>query len=452
MQTQKDRVQAYKFSTGRLVSAVATGDPGNGQSPFRRAGLGLAVGTLISVLLCAGAVVWGLLHPTVSSTWREQGAIVVDKSTGSRYVYLDGELRPAANYASALLASDGRSASVQFLDSTSMANVTTGPEIGILNAPDTLPATSRLLVGRWELCLDPADPGATVVDLDPAAHPAAVTAGERILVTEPGRGQYIVWDGTKYPLPDAGALAVLGLGDAQAVTASATWLAALPTGPALAPAAVPDKGRRGAPVAGHKTTIGELFTTTAGGATQYYQLRSDGLAPVSGTELALITATPGQRAPVRVTPQQIAAVPVSADRSLVSGLPALTAGPAYSAADPALCVAQASGQQATGGTLGTLGNASISGASVRGGVGVIMPTGEGMIAAPPGAGVFGQTQAYLITDTGEKYAMTGDNTMSALGYGAANPQTMPASVLDLIPSGPSLSVTAAREAVQWPTS
>jgi hypothetical protein len=40
--------------------------------------------------------------------------------------------------------------------------------------------------------------------------------------------------------------------------------------------------------------------------------------------------------------------------------------------------------------------------------------------------------------------------MAALGYGNVAPQVMPPSILSLIPSGPPLSVTAARAAVNVP--
>jgi type VII secretion protein EccB len=448
MQTQRDLVQAYHFSTSRLLSAVATGEPGNGQSPFRRAGLGLAGGTIIAVLLAAGAVVWGLLHPVTSPAWKKQGAIVVASATGTRFVYLGGELHPVANYASALLASGGKSA-VQYLTAADMAGVAYGDTIGIPGAPETLPAASGLLTGGWASCLDPASPGATVLDLAPPANSAPPPANERILVTGPGGAQYVVWDGTKYPLPSKAVLVALGLGNADPVTASAEWLAALPAGPALAPAAVPRAGRRGPKIAGRPTEIGELFETTAAGVQQYYELRDDGLAPISGTELALLTARPGAHPPVAVSPAAIAAAPVSADKSLLGGLPDLTSGAVYAPGRVALCVRQASGQRGNGsGTLVTESAARVSAAAVRDRAGVIVPAGEGMIVQPssPAAELAAQ-QPYLITDTGEKYPLSGQNAASALGYGNVSAQVMPPAILRLVPTGPPLSVAGAREAV-----
>jgi type VII secretion protein EccB len=446
MQTRHDRVQAYHFSTGRLASAVAMGDPGNGESPFRRAGLGVAVGTVIAVLLGAGAVVWGLLHPTTSVAWKQQDAIVVDSSTGTTFVYVGSKLYPVANYASALLASGGRS-SVQDLAASALVGVPVGATIGIPGAPETLPTASGLLTGGWAACLDPASPSATVIDIAPPAHPTAPPANERILVTTTGGAEYVVWGGKKYALPSKAVLVSLGLGNTSPVTASATWLTALPSGPALAPAAIPDFGEPGPQIGAQATTIGELFETTAGGVQQYYELRSDGLAPISGTELALLLAAPGEVAPRQVGPATIATAPTSADRSLLGGLPDLASGPVYAASDPALCVRQSGAQSGTG-TLFEESAATVSAVPVPGGLGVLVPQGRGMLVQPPSpAADIDSGPTYLITTTGEKYPLVGSNAESALDYGGATAQVMPSAVLSLLPTGPTLSVAGAREAV-----
>jgi type VII secretion protein EccB len=446
MQTRHDRVQAYQFSTGRLVSAVATGDPGTGESPFRRASLGVAAGTVIAVLLAAAAVVWGLLHPQTSPAWKQQDAIVVDSATGTSFVYLGGELHPVANYASALLASGGKS-SVQLLAASDLKGVPVGATIGIPGAPETLPSASGLLTGGWANCLDPASPGSTVLDLAPPANPAALPASERILVATPDGAQYIIWGGEKYALRSRSVLVALGLGNAVPVTASTTWLGSLPSGPALAPAAIPDAGRRGPDIGGKTTKIGELFETTAGGVQQYYELRADGLAPISGTELALLLASPGESSPDQVSPSAIAAAPASADKSLLGGLPDLTVGTVYAPGNVTLCVGQSRSGSGTG-TLFTESAATVSAVAIHDGAGVLVPESDGMLVQPPTpGGLVSQAPTYLMTNTGEKYPLTGQNTESALGYGTASAQVLPAGLLDLVPTGPSLSVDAAREAV-----
>lgn len=447
MQTKRDLVHAYRFSTGRLVSAVATGGVGTGQSPFQRAGLGVAAGTAIGVLAAAGALVWGFLHPVTTPDWKHPNAIVVNSATGTRFLYTGGELHPVANYASAMLASGGRSP-VQVLDASDLKGVPVGPAIGIPGAPQTLPAPGGLLTGGWADCLDPAYPGATVIDFGTSAAPAP-PAGERILVTAPGGARYIIRDGTKYALPSRSALVALGLGNDDSLIVPRAWLDGLPSGPALVPAPTPGAGQPGPAMNGHPTVIGELFETTAAGVRQYYVLRPDGLAPVSGTELALLSAVPGARPPVTVNPADIAALPASAGKSPLSGLPDLASGPVYAPGGPALCVRYPAGK-ATAGTLVTQPAATMAAVTLHDGRGVLVPSGEGMLATSPRpAGAYAQPPTYLITDTGEKYPLPGAsaNTQAALGLGSASPRVLPAATLNLIPTGPALTVAAARETV-----
>jgi type VII secretion protein EccB len=455
MQSRRDLVHAYKFSTSRLVSALTTGEPGKGQSPFRRAGLGLLFGTIIAVVACGGFAVSGLIDPPTSTAWRQPGAIVVQQDTGTRFVYLGGELHPVANYASALLAS-GSGASVQVVPAASLAGVPDGPTLGILGAPETLPAATDLLSARWAVCLDPASPAATIVDLAPgapaAAPPAAVPPADRLLVAG-SDGDYVVWDNIKFPVTSRAVLVALGLGDAAPAQVPGAWLSALPTGPRLAAAPVPGAGKRGAVIAGVRYRVGDLFATTAGGVQQYYELRTDGLAPVSRTEFALREVVPGVPRPVQLSAAAVAAAPGSADKSLLTSIPDMLGGAVYEPAGQALCVLRGDAAQAT---LVTESAAAVSHAQLAGASGAVVPPGDGMLAAPPQSSdpsvtSTGEQEEYLITDSGEKYPIVGE-AAGALGYGGVTAATLPAQVLGLIPTGPVLSQAAAREAVAWPAS
>jgi hypothetical protein len=54
---------------------------------------------------------------------------------------------------------------------------------------------------------------------------------------------------------------------------------------------------------------------------------------------------------------------------------------------------------------------------------------------------------YLISDTGERYLVSGTQALGALGYSSVGPVVLPGSVLGLIPSGPELDIDAAAQAV-----
>jgi type VII secretion protein EccB len=483
MQSRRDLVQAYKFSVSRMVSALTTGEPGKGQSPFRRAGLGLLAGTIIALAGCGALAVFGVIDPAASSSWRQQGAIIVEAGTGTRFVYLGGELHPVANYASALLAAStgagtgagtggGAGSGVETVPAASLAQVPDGPALGIAGAPDTLPAATALLPARWALCLDPANPDATVVDLAPGA-PAAVPPDDRLLVAG-RRGDYVVWDNVKFPVRSKAVLVVLGFGDATPAPVTGAWLGALPTGPELASAAVPRAGEPGPSIAGAERLVGDLFVTSAGGVEQYYELRADGLAPISRTEFALREAVPGVSEPVELSPADVAAAPESADRSLLTSMPDMLGGDVYQSAGQALCVlhgalagTSAPGTSAGAAALVTESAATVGQARLAGSSGAVVPAWGGMLAvspqssqasvtsldSPSGPALRAGTQKeYLITDTGEKYPIADDQAASALGYGSVTAVTLPAQVLGLIPTGPVLSQAAAREAVTWPTS
>jgi type VII secretion protein EccB len=459
MQSRRDLVHAYKFSAGRLVAALTTGDTGQGRSPFRQSGLGLSFGITIGGLACGALVVFGLLRPAPSTAWRTQGAIVVQQETGTRFVYLDGALHPVANYASALLAAANTSgtgtSAVQFVPGSEIAGVPEGPEIGILGAPDTLPAPAMLLPSRWAVCMDPATPGGTVADLAPSGT-SQVPQNDRVLVTS-SAGEYVIWDDIKFPVPSKGTLAALGLGDADPAEVSAAWLDEVTPGPELTAAQVPDGGHPGAKVAGHQGVIGDLFVTSAGGVRQYYVLLADGLAPISQTESALRQAVPGVPAPIRITPADVAAAPASANGSLLTGIPDILGGSVFQPAGSALCILPGTGSGG-GDELATAAAGTISQARLSAGAGVLVPSGAGMLAqastaSPAAAGLLpGTPPEYLITDSGEKFPIEGSNVAAVLGYGGVKAVVLPSPVLGLIPTGPGLSVTAATKAVPWPAS
>jgi len=94
MQSKRDQVQAHSFAIGRLTSGMLLADPDAPESPQGRTNRGVVIGVVIAVLVSAGSFVLGLLKPGTKDSWREAGTLVVNKDTGSRYLYLDGRLRP----------------------------------------------------------------------------------------------------------------------------------------------------------------------------------------------------------------------------------------------------------------------------------------------------------------------------------------------------------------------
>ncbi|WP_043475329.1 type VII secretion protein EccB [Kitasatospora sp. MBT66] len=437
MQTRRDHVQSHRFAMGRLASALVGGDPGQGDSPTRRSALGTVLGAGVAVLLCGGAAGYGLLAPAPSTAWRKNGTVLVERETGNRYVYLDGELRPARNRASALLLAGGPAAP-EAVPAKTLAGTPRGIPIGIPDAPDTVPAASGLLTGAWARCLRTGTPpgtggpgtaggaGQTLV-FGPAADVLAPLPADRAaLATGPDGARYLLLHDTKYPVPADSALVALGLDDRPALAAPAEWLAAVPTGTPLAPGVPPGTGSPAGTVAGRTTVTGQLFRTGTGTDAHHYLQRADGLAPVGATEYALLAAVPGTPAPLTVTQADVAAAPVSAERGLLTRLPEVIGLRAPAAGQ--LCLRTGPGDDK---------RLVLAPAAERP---VVMPPGTGALATAPGGG-----QQYLLTEQGARYPIADGDAARALGLGDSHhPLVLPADVLALLPEGPALSRAAAR--------
>lgn len=440
MQSRRDHLQAYQFATGRLASALVSGDPGTGEAPMRRAGLGATFGVMVAALLVIAALIYGLLSPVQTVSWEQPGALIVEKETGTRYLFLNGRLHPTANYASALLVLGG-APEVQQVPRATLADVPRGTPLGIPGAPDDVAQPSALLTGAWADCLHPGSGTGEVLDFDPrSARPLPGDA--RTLLAGPDGTPYVLWQGTRYPVGGRAALIALGLDTDQPVNAPAAWLAALPTGTAITAAAIPGAGTGARTVAGAAARVGQLFRTTVGGAVHYYVLKSDGMAPVSATEAALIAAAPGGRPPRQVAPADIAAVRASADDSLLHRVPDVLAGTDATADGAALCLLQsADGSRLKTAVVRETGRAAAAGSAV------LVPPEHAVLATPPRDPADPNTpDPYLITDQGVKYQLAGQ-AAEALGYGSATARVLPRSTLDLIPTGPRLSRTEAAQAV-----
>jgi type VII secretion protein EccB len=437
VQSRRDHVQAHEFASGRLASALVAGDAGLGAQPLRRSSLGAVFGTLAAVGLAGGFAVYGLISPGGNLAWQKPGSVIVEKETGTRYVYAGGVLRPTMNLASALLA-EGSRATVRLVSRNSLAGVPRGTQVGIPGAPDSLPATASLLPGVWSVCLHPGTGTGLTLDLDPGSHLAGTPGRARALVAGPDGRRYLVYGDTRYPLASPGAAVALGLGDQPAPVAAAAWLAALPAGPVVGPAAVPRRGQAGPAVAGHASTVGQVYRTAPSGADQYYVMRSDGLAPVTHTEAALMSVLPGEAPAATLSPADAAAARLSADTSLLHRLPDLLGGPVLHLDGTVLCVRQRAHAGAPDAPTADL---VLESGPAAGPDPVVVPPGRGLLAvATPLPLLPGEPlERYLVTDLGVRYRLADDSATSALGYGGVGAQPVPRAVLALLPAGPLLA-------------
>jgi type VII secretion protein EccB len=445
VQTQRDHVHAHQFMVGRMSTALVFGDPGIAEPPARRALVGLLAGVLLSALVTVACGVYGWLVPGGSTAWRKAGAVIVEKETGTRYVYVAGTLRPTPNFASALLV-QGPKASVVSASRASLRGVPRGPAIGIAGAPQTLPAAGDLVAGPWLACLPATGHRGSGqgVNFDPEA-PAEPLADDRFLLTAGENAEYLVWNGAKHRILDATVPAALGVTGVQPVPASADWLAAVPDAAELGVARIDGAGDEGPTVGGVRHRIGQLFRQRIDGGTadRMFVLRGDGLAPLDRIEAMLLEARAGTGQPVELTTAALAGAPQSPDRSLVGRLPRIDTARGQEPGDRVVCQRQRPVGEAIEVTVVLVAHRDA--ASGRDGhVGTSVRPGSGLVvhAVPAAAGEHAP-ELHLIADDGVQYPLSDDAALRALGLDRSASIPFPRSLLRELPVGPVLSRAAA---------
>ncbi|MFI6165053.1 type VII secretion protein EccB [Micromonospora haikouensis] len=451
MQTQRDHVHAYQFMMDRLSCALVLGDPGTAVFPARRALTGLGFGILIAVLVAAGFGVYGWIVPGGSAAFREKGAILVEKESGTRYVYLDGVLHPTPNLASAMLLQGGQ-AKVKLISRNSLRDVPRGPALGIADAPQLVPSPAELTTGPWLACL----PGSVVdtpgeslgVNLDPRAVAEPLPAGRFLLVRGPDGARFLIHAGVKHRVLDDVVPVALGALDARPVRAPQRWLDWLPDGPALRAATIAGAGAAGPQVGGRSRPIGTLYRQElASGERRYFVLRGDGLAPVNRTEALFLEAGPAGAA-IELDTAVLAGAPRSADRSLLSRLPDLSAAGWQDPGGRVLCLRQQPTSASTYASTVVLAPREQAAVDARGRGFVHAGPASGMlVVAVPGDGTGPAPGMSLISDGGVAFPLADAQAVAALQLGGRPPVPFPRQLLAVLPQGPRLSRAAAAEQI-----
>jgi type VII secretion protein EccB len=442
VQTQKDHVHAYQFLMQRMTTALVVGDPSNMELPTKRGRSGMLIGALIALLIVIGFGVYGLIVPGGNKAWQQKGAILVEKESGTRYVYVNGVLMATPNLASAMLI-QGDQSKVSVITRASLSGLARGPQMGIPGAPDTVPRPQDLLPGSWLLCpsADANGRPGTSMNLDDRARTSSVPDDQYVPVQSMDGKLFVIWKGVKHRVPDTNSLVVFGLAATRSPFMPDLWLSLIPDGPELSPAVIPDAGKPGQNVAGAPRRIGDLFTHDPGNGTQQrYVLLQEGLAPLSATEFALLSAQPG-KSPVEIDAQSILTAPFSPDHTLLLRLPDLVKLRPVENVGGTACLRQTgSGAEVTTTVVIAPGAdkwppVSESGARVTPNRGLLVAE----LPIPNGQKV---PNRYLITDRGKRFLIPDNDSIQALGLGGVQPVPMRTEVLSTIPAGPALSRSA----------
>lgn len=475
MQTRRDQVQAYRFAQARIQSALLTAEPDQPEPPLRRPGVATFAGVMVAVLVTCGFGIYGLLRPASKKGWSDPGVLVVERETGTRFVYdaRDGALHPVLNYASARLMLNGKDITVRDFSRASLAGVRRGAPRGTAGLPDALPAADGLVRGPWVVCAAAGTAGTA------GTAEAAGTASISVSVGSPPTGQhisgrtgllvrsqdgttYLIWNDTRMLIPDPEiVLPALGLDGVTPTAVSGTWLNSVVAGPDLKPplplnigSAVPYQ------VGGQTVYLGQVFKVALEGGlgTSYYVVLKDGLTKISNVIALLLLGDPtmkfayGMQSPHAYTaqPADVNATPTSSAQVAVAGFPqdppALAQAPVDAHGQPvppAVCAAYTdlSGNSMSSAvylaaSVPGAGQAAVAapGQQVR----VIMPPGAACLARLlPHAGQ-GSDAVFLVTDLGARNPVPSTEVQQALGYGDVTPVPVPAGILDLVPTGPTL--------------
>ena len=144
--------RAYAATSSTRTSSPAPGRRRPGRPRPRpgvvRSGGAALAGLMVAALALAAVGVYGLLRPADDGSWRDGAAVVVERESGARFVYVDGVLHPVLNYSSALLILGSDAPRTALVRRASLAGVPRGVPLGIPGAPDLLPAARDLVSNR----------------------------------------------------------------------------------------------------------------------------------------------------------------------------------------------------------------------------------------------------------------------------------------------------------------
>lgn len=460
MPTRRDQLQAYQFMMQRVTSALIVHETDPELTPLRRGVGAVFAGVMIAVLVAAGFGVYGVFTGVGGTSWKTDGAVVIERETGATFVYRQGELQPTLNYTSARLLTSADKAGPHRVAGRDLAGLTRKPAVGIPGAPASLPPADRAAATPWTMCSVlgrnlAGGPLTTTTLMVGRPMPGGAPLGQRaILARDFSDGTvYLVWNNHRYRITDVSVIRSVFGAQASAVDAGTAWLNGLPVGQDIGRIDVPGQGSPSTVLSGF--TVGDVVYYPLSRGVQYYLVRTEGLAPLTELQVRVISgqysvqpkeipAAAANAAPTSaaLAPAEGEAAPPSVPPELVTvpdeGRAALCSQTHDARTDPLISI---------GGDPGVL-DAAID-TSVESGTGtrladrvLVPPGGVAVVRVLPSATA--TTGAYtLVTDTGLRYPVPSGDVLGQLGYSASSAVDMPAALVQRIPEGPTLDPAAA---------
>lgn len=430
MASKQELIQAQRFSRRRLLTAFTSGAPGGRELEPAKPLRGVVLGIVLAVILAVGTLIVGTFTGTLPDGWRDSSVVIV-KGEGTRYAVIEDRAYPVLNIASGRLATGAAEVlEVAPSDLDDVERVET--PIGIVGAPDSIPAADRLIGGAWTACVTDTGVSTRLSDGDvPAPRPVA-----DIVQGQDGTAYYVTGS-LRHEIADPDLVPSLqvALQVGEPRTVPATWLNLLEPGEPLrlieiagaGDIATGDAGQRG-------LRVGQLVETTAGdgSVTGTYVVGADSrLVSLDPFELEIYR---GFVDPSLAAPEQLSAAEAGPlhDEDTRLGGDDWPRGIAPESGD-ATCVRLDQTSDGARVTVSPEPEDLEPGAHVD--------PGRGAFVRATGTGG-GQTWAF-ISDAGVYHALAGLDEAESLGYAEDDAVEMPAAWADLFETGPVLSREAA---------
>ena len=469
MASRRDQIHSWQFTNQRVLGALVFRRTDVSKSPFKLANVAFYTGLGGAVLGLGIAALVGFFTQGPSDAWRTGDAVIVEKDTGATYVVLEKEegnytLHTAVNFSSALLAVEQHE--IVEVRHSSFDDFERGLPIGIYGAPEALPEEEDLRTGPWTTCggLTMTEQGEEMfnvvyVDVEPDAR--HLTEDEGALVEDEDGNQYLIADSHRFKIEDESYLQALGLAREPVSEVSNAVLATIPEGSPISTPTVPDLGDEGALI---DSTVGELLSfAIEGREDEYYVVTTDGVAEVDEWQANLLRADPDVRESVYdgeepvIVESNLATVDRSEHQLLPDDdqvpAPPRSVGSLDFQVTESLCSAYADSSSEPEIVVGLEIDPSL-GMPTRAATDegkeladrVVIEAGTGVIATSSTNPESGFGAPHLVTDHGEAYPLASVEVLEMFNYGDGSPSVnVPASVMDLLPKGPSLNSNDARQ-------
>ena len=438
MATKKDLIEAQGFSRRRLLSAFTSGAPGGKElepaAPLRA----VAAGVVLSAMVILAGVFFGLLRPGLPSGW-ENNTLVLVKDSGARYLSIDSVLYPVINTASARMLMPAGKFKVITTDRDTLDGIKIGPTIGILGAPDDIPAPGSLINDGWTACVVPGSETSVTLPSGRFARPidqaSVVRLDDRL---------FVIAGTTRFEVAAEDADAVLravGLNAASAVDVDDRWLNLFDEGRPFEAVVVPDAGE---PLGGSSLTIGTAVHLEGSADDMRYLVTQDGklaeLSPLA-YQLYLLGSGALLGGEQDISSSELKSLPNATEPAGGADWPTQPLAALSSGSVPCAVLSHNdAGQPST--SLATLADDE-----QQLDAGVSVSTGGGALVRVGGSSASGSGLVYLVDESGTAYAVPGADSdiIGRLGYDPKDVDLLPQPWLQFLAAGPQLTEAAAGE-------